>query len=231
MPPSTVPSAEQGARARRSVAADSAVAGSSLVPPDAVDVGEVHQLGGPDRLGDGAGGGVGVDVVGLPGGVAADGGHHRDEVLGQQPVEQVGVDRGDVADEAELRGRGPGADEAGVLAGDADRQRPVDVDGRDDVPVDLADQHHAGDVEGLGVGDPQAVDELGHLAEPGHQLADLRAAAVDDEGSHPDRAHEHDVGGERRQRRRAPSSAVLAAPARALPPYLTTTTWPQNRRM
>ena len=83
--------------------------------------------------------------------------------------------------------------------GHADGQRGVDVDGRDDVPVDLADEHHAGDVEGLGVGDPQPVDELGDLAEPGHELADLGAAAVHHEGAHADRAHEHDVGGERGQ--------------------------------
>ena len=67
----------------------------------------------------------------------------------------------------------------------------------DDLAVHLADQHHAGDVERLGVGDPQAVAELGLLAEPGHQLADLRAAAVDDHRQHADRAHQHDVLGER----------------------------------
>ena len=69
----------------------------------------------------------------------------------------------------------------------------------DDVAVDLADEHHAGDVERLGVGDAQSVDELRDLAQPGHQLADLRAAAVHDERAHADRAHEHDVGRERGQ--------------------------------
>ena len=57
----------------------------------------------------------------------------------------------------------------------------------DDVAVDLADEHHAGDVERLGVGDPQAVAELGLLAEPRHELADLRAAAVHDDRLEPDR--------------------------------------------
>ena len=42
-------------------------AGIVAVPADAVDVGQVDELGGPDRLGDGSGDGVGVDVVGLPG--------------------------------------------------------------------------------------------------------------------------------------------------------------------
>ena len=96
----------------------------------------------------------------------------------------------------EGRVAGVGPDQAGVLARHADGQRAVDVDGGDDVAVDLADQHHAGDVEGLGVGDPEAVAELGHLAQPGHELADLGAAAVDHQRPHADRAHEDDVGGE-----------------------------------
>ena len=45
----------------------------------------------------------------------------------------------------------------------------------------------------LGVGDAQAVDELGLLAEPAHEVADLRAAAVHDDRVHADEAHEHDV--------------------------------------
>ena len=93
----------------------------------------------------------------------------------------------------------------------------------DDVPVDLAHQHHAGNVEGFGVGDPQAVPELRLLAQPAHELADLRPAAVDDHGAHPNRAHEHDVGGEIGQR-------PTRRPGRC-PPYLTTTVLPQNRRM
>ena len=43
-------------------------------------------------------------------------------------------------------------------------------------------------------------DELGLLAQPGHELADLGPAAVDDDRAHAHRAHEHDVGRERRQR-------------------------------
>ena len=102
----------------------------------------------------------------------------------------------DVADEAELGVAGGGPDQPGVLAADADGVVAVQVDRRDELRVDLADQHHAGDVDGLGVGDPQAVAELGGLAEPGHQRADLRAAAVDDDRAHPDEAHQHDVLGE-----------------------------------
>ena len=82
------------------------LSGSSTSRAEALDVGEVDELLGPERLGDGAGRGVGVDVVGLALDVGADGGDDRDEVLGQQPLEDAGVDVVDVADEAELGRRG-----------------------------------------------------------------------------------------------------------------------------
>ena len=44
------------------------------------------------------------------------------------------------------------------------------------------------DVDALGVGDAQAVDELGLLAEASHEVGDLRAAAVHDDRVHARRA-------------------------------------------
>ena len=133
----------------------------------------------------------------------------------------------DVADEAQLgvaRRRRCMRPASSPL--DADGERAVDVDGRHDRRVDLAAQHHAGDVDGLGVGDPQAVAELRHLAQAAHEVADLRAAAVHDDGPHADGAHEHDV-----LARTAARASSLAASARALPPYFTTTVLPAKRRM
>ena len=164
-----------------------------------------------------------------PGVVGADRRHHRDQALGEEPLEDGRVDHRHVADEAEVDVPRRRRDQPGVLAGEADRQRPVHVDGGDDVAVDLADEHHAGDVEGVRVGDPQPVAELGLLAEPRHELADLRAAAVDDDRQHPDGAHEHDVlgeGGEGVHVALSPSDACSA-----LPPYLTTTILPRKRWM
>ncbi len=170
------------------------------VAAQALDVGEVDQLLGAERLGDRAGDGVGVDVVRLTGLVAADRGDHGDELVVEQPVDHLGVDLGDVADEAELRVAGGRPDQAGVDAADADGVAAVHVDRGDELRVDLPLEHHAGDVDGLGVGDPQAVDELGFLAEPFHQLGDLRTAAVHDDRAHPDEAHQHDVLGEQGER-------------------------------
>ena len=76
------------------------------VPPQPLDVGQVDQLLGAERLGDRPGDRVGVDVVGLAGLVGADRGHDRDQLLGEEALEDRRVDRRHVADEAEL---GPSA--------------------------------------------------------------------------------------------------------------------------
>ena len=104
-------------------------------------------------------------------------------------------------------------DQVGVLAGHPDRQGPVHVDGGDDVAVDLPHQHHAGDVERLGVGDAQPVAELGLLAQAGHQRADLRPPAVDDHGEDADGAHEHHILGERGQGR----ALAVRRPVQSIP--------------
>ncbi len=111
----------------------------------------------------------------------------------------VGSTSDTLPDEAEVDVARRGRDQVGVLAGHPHRQRAVHVDGRDDVAVDLADEHHPRDVERVGVGDAQPVAELGLLAQPRHELADLRSAAVHHDGQDPDGAHEHDVLGERGQ--------------------------------
>ncbi len=45
----------------------------------------------------------------------------------------------------------------------------------------------------LGVGDAQAVLELGRLAHPLHQRVDLRAAAMDEDAAHADAAQQQHV--------------------------------------
>ena len=66
------------------------------------------------------------------------------------------VDRDDVADEADVdrlavddRGGAGGGEQPAVLAGQADGQRAVLVDQADDLGADLADEHHADDVDRL----------------------------------------------------------------------------------
>ena len=221
--------AGERARRRRAAAARSAVdaadeAGGIVdVGEQALDVGEVDHLLGAERLGDGAGDGVGVDVVGLPGQVGADRRHDRDEVLGEEPLEDAGF----TASTSPTKPRSGWRALARISpASSPDRPTasgPCTLMADDDVAVDLADEHHAGDVEAVGVGDAQPVAELGLHAEPLHQRADLRAAAVHDDGPDADRLQQHDVLGE------LPGRG--AASVMAWPPYFTTTRAPRKRRM
>ena len=70
------------------------------------------------------------------------------------------------------------------------------VDGRHDLTIHFADQHHRGDLEGFGVSDPQAVEELWDLSEALHDVADLWTTAVYDDRPDSERLQEHDVVGE-----------------------------------
>ena len=84
----------------------------------------------------------------------------------------------------------------GILARHADRDRLVAglaVDRRDEVAVDLADQHHADDLERLRVGDAKAVAELRLLADAAQHRVDLRPAAVDQHAAHADAAQQQHV--------------------------------------
>ena len=60
------------------------------------------------------------------------------------------------------------AEQQPVVAAQPDRRLPVAVDAQDDVLVDLADEHHLRDLDGVGVGDAQAADELDRQPEPLH---------------------------------------------------------------
>ena len=92
IPPAIVPSAIS-ASSSSAVVWRIRLAGVGDVAPQPLDVRQVDELGRTERLGDGRRDTVGVDVVGLPSGVGADGGHDRDELVGEQTFEDVGVDR------------------------------------------------------------------------------------------------------------------------------------------
>src|SRR5680860_1557685 len=160
---------------------------------DAGDSGEVDELLGREGLGDRAGGGVGVDVVALTLVVDPHRRNDGDQLLTNEPVQDRRVDALHVTDESELGVAPNGRDESGVFTRQADGVGTVAVQRRDDPTVHLADQGHPGNVDRLGVGDPQAVDELRLLAEPAHERGDMRTSPVHDDGIHPHEAHEHDV--------------------------------------
>ncbi len=64
---------------------------------------------------------------------------------------------------------------------------------RDEVAVDLSDQHHADDLERLGVGDAQPVLELRFLADAAKHRVDLRPAAMDQHAAHTDASQQQNI--------------------------------------
>ena len=172
---------------------------------DALDVGEDDELAGAERDGEGGRGRVGVDVehLALVVEVRRDGRDDRDAARVEEVEDGPGVDLDDVADEPEVvllavdgHAAAAGAEEGGVLAGEADGDRPVLVEQADELATDLAGEHHPHDVHDLGRRDPQAAVELGLQAEPVEHRLDLRAAAVDDDRAQAGVAQEGDVLGE-----------------------------------
>jgi hypothetical protein len=83
-----------------------------------------------------------------------------------------------------------------ALAGEPDRRLAVAVEPLHDVCVELAEQDHAGDLDGLGVGDAEPLVEADLEAEALHVFGDLRAASVNDDGIQADVLEQHDVCGE-----------------------------------
>jgi hypothetical protein len=160
------------------------------------DVGQEHELVGADRLGHGARGLVGVDVVRLPVHVGAHRRDHRYVVLREAP-QQVHVHAVDLADVAEVHVVGrrhlADAEELAVVAADADRGLPVAVERQHDVLVLLADEHHLRDLDRGLVRDAQAAHELHVHAEPLHEARDHRAAAVHHDRVQAHVAQQHDV--------------------------------------
>lgn len=161
------------------------VVGVRPVGVEALDVGEHHQHLRAERGGQRGGRGVGVDVVDVAVGAARDGRDHRDPAVGDQRLHRARLDVDDVADQADVHllavhHRVPldGGHGVRVLAGHADRERPVLVEQSDQLALDLAGQHHPDHVHGLGGGDPKSVGEGGLQAQLLQLRADLRAAAV-----------------------------------------------------
>ena len=157
--------------------------------------------------------------------VGADRGDDRDVVLGDV-ADDADVDALDPAHEADvLAARAlhrADAEQQPVVAAEPDRGLPVAAEAQHDVLVDLADEDHLGDLDGLLVADPQPADELDRHVEALHVARDVRPAAVDDDRVQPDVLEQHDVARELLAQRRV----VIAAP-----PYLMTTVLPWNSRM
>ena len=145
----------------------------------AVDVGEEHQLAGPETGGDAGRRVVGVDVADDPVGVARERRDDRDLAADEDRVEEIATEPDDAGDEAEVRDP-LGDEEAAIDPGQPDRVDAEVAQAGHQLAVDDAPQDGRRDLERLGVGDPEAALEPARDAEPLEPLGDPLAAAVDE---------------------------------------------------
>ncbi|BFO20010.1 hypothetical protein SHKM778_63980 [Streptomyces sp. KM77-8] len=144
---------------------------------------------------------ISIDVVDMVVVLAAgDRGDDGDAAVGEQCLDRARVDRGDLAHPPDVdrfsvdRGAVPGGGEGvRVLAGETDGERSVPVEQSDQLPLHLSGEHHAYDVHGVLGGDAQAGLELADDAVPVEGGADLRSAAVHDDGFEAGVPQEDDV--------------------------------------
>ncbi|MGX1299808.1 hypothetical protein RKD35_001296 [Streptomyces albogriseolus] len=128
----------------------------------------------------------------------------RDAAVGEQGLDRARVDLGDLAHPPDVDQLSvdlglvfDGGEGVRVLAGEADGERAVPVEQSDQLALDLSGEHHAYDVHGVLGGDAQAGLELADDAVGLERAADLRAAAVHDDGFQAGVPQEDDVLGER----------------------------------
>ena len=179
---------------------------SSLSRPvavEALDVGEHHQLLGPERDASAAAAVSALTLCTRPSWSGA-----TLEITGIRPAStRSSTASGRTCATSPTRPRstsspsttvlvGLGGEQAGVLAGEPDGDVAVLVDQPDELALHLADQHHPDDVHRLGRGHPQAALELRLDAELVEHRGDLRATTVHDDGLEAGEAEERDVLGE-----------------------------------
>ena len=172
-------------------------------PFDPGDIGQQDELLGVQGLGDLAGDGVGVDVVGLALFADPDGCDDRNEVAAVERLDHRWVHGAHLPDHADIHlvmlaavlgddGQLAGEDQIAVLARQPHCFAAVAADQGDDLLVDLAEDH-LDDVHGRLIGDAHAAHELRFDVESLQQIVDLGAAAVDDHRIDADELQQHDV--------------------------------------
>ena len=136
---------------------------------------------------------VGVDVVVAAVLADAHRGHHGDVVALDEVLEVGGVDVVDLAHAAKLGVELRAHERAGVGARDAHGQVAVAVDAGHEVLVDLAHEHLAHHVHGLGRGDTLAVLELHREVQALERAVDGLAATVHDHHVDAQDLEQHDI--------------------------------------
>ena len=146
-----------------------------------------NQLLGSERGGDLGGYRVGIDIQQGPGRVTGQWADHRHQSVIKLLLQNTGVHRIDVTDEAVVHGfaickidrrTAVGANQPGINATDANRRKFKLTANCENMGVDLAVEHHGADLQGILVRHAAAVDEFRFDAHCRRKLGGLWAAAV-----------------------------------------------------
>ena len=139
------------------------------------------------------GGGIAVDIVGVPLSVTAHGGDDGNIALFQEVGDGTDVDLGDLAHVSQTLVLDLGLNEHAVHTRDSHGATALHFQQVNKGLVDLARQNHLHDINGLLVGDTQTVDKFGFFAQTVHQIVDLGASAVNKHDLDADEPKENDV--------------------------------------
>jgi len=179
--------------------------GVARVALNAVDVGQGDKLAGHKRRGYVSRDGVSIEIEAVTRAIDGDGGYHRDVSLAGHNHKDLWVDDFGLADPAKvnlafdafiydaLGAFFPSGDHAAIFSGQAYPFAAVLADQCYKTRIDVPDEDHAGDFEGLFVSDTQACCKFGLFAHSLHLLADFRSASVNEHWLHTNVTQEHDV--------------------------------------
>ena len=167
--------------------------GIAAVPEDPGDVRHEDHGFRPQGAGDEGCSRIPVDIVGIAGQIAADGGDHGDITFLQQVCDGADMHLSDLPDESQalvLRGA---LEQAAVHAGEAHGFAALHLQEIHEGLVDLAGEDHLDDVHGFPVRDPQAADKFRFLAEAVHEVVDFGPAAMDQDHADADEPEQDKV--------------------------------------
>lgn len=175
--------------------------GIFLIAADAVDIADEDEFFSAESFGNGHRGGIGIDIVFLSLIIEGHGGDDGDLFGVGEVIDDLVIDLGHIADEAEIDGIGArffeeefGAmEDGGGLEIEVHGAAAESFDFLGEVFVDFAGEDPFDDGESLRIGDAAAFDPGGLDLGFFHGFVDGRSAAVDDDGAHADGFHEDDV--------------------------------------
>lgn len=172
-----------------------------FIAADAINIADEDEFFCAEGFGYGHGGGIGVDIVFLSLVIEGHRGDDGDLFGVREVIDDLVIDFGHIADEAEIDGIGAwffeeefgSMEDGGCFEIEVHGAAAESFNFLGEVFIDFAGEDTFDDGEGLGIGNATAFDPGGLDLGFFHGFVDGGTATVDDDGSHADGFHEDDV--------------------------------------